>query len=133
MTGLADWFNVARVSNLLSTEITMVTGVKHSTRALLLLCCTAALHALPSGGAAAQQFLGNERQRCTGSVTVTTPGETLKVNPFEARSVDLNNSAANWTCQDQAPAETRCPENTNKILIDRSQGGSVFSIICLHD
>jgi hypothetical protein len=24
-----------------------------------------------------------------------------------------------------------CPDGTNKVLVDRSQGGSIFSIICL--
>lgn len=87
---------------------------------------------LPPGSATAQQYLGNARQRCQGAVTVTTPTGTLQVRPFEARSAELTDSVVRWQCPDQPqPAEFACPANTNKVLIDRSQGGSIFSIICL--
>jgi hypothetical protein len=111
----------------------MVRGVKRLNRAQFLLSCAIVLAPLPSGEGTAQQYLGNERQKCTGSVTVTAPGGALEVRPFEARSMDIGNSTINWKCQDQQPSDTRCPDNTNKVLIDRSQGGSTFSIICLHD
>ncbi|WP_088344027.1 MULTISPECIES: hypothetical protein [Rhodomicrobium] len=98
-----------------------------------MLSCTLLFHLPPAGGASAQQYLGNERQKCTGAVTVTASGGTLTVRPFESRSVDIGNTKVSWQCQDQQASDTQCPQNTNKVLIDRSQGGSTFSIICLHD
>jgi hypothetical protein len=87
---------------------------------------------LPGDSAAAQQYLGNARQRCQGPVTVTTAGGSLQVRPFEARSAEVSTSNVQWQCPDQPqPGQIQCPPNTNKVLIDRSQGGSIFSIICL--
>jgi hypothetical protein len=82
-------------------------------------------------GAAAQQYLGNARQRCQGPLTVTTTGGALQVRPFEARSAEVGNATVQWQCPGQQPGQIECPANTNKVLIDRSQGGSIFSIICL--
>ena len=80
----------------------------------------------------AQQYLGNSRQKCAGPVTVQTQGNGLKVRPFEARSADVKDEKVTWQCQEEAPAEIQCPPNTNKVLIDRSQGGHTFSVVCLH-
>ena len=82
--------------------------------------------------ASAQQFLGNARQKCSGEVTVATPDNSMKIRQFEARSAEIGEPAVKWQCQDQPQVDIECPANTNKVLVDRSQGGSVFSIICLH-
>ena len=98
----------------------------------LVRCAALVLCLAPFSEASAQQYLGNARQRCQGVVTVTTPGGALQVRPFEARSAEVSNSAVQWQCPDQPqPNQIQCPPNTNKVLIDRSQGGSIFSIICL--
>ena len=111
----------------------MVPGLKRLNRAVFLLSCAMVLSVMLAGESSAQQYLGNERQKCPGAVTVTAPGGALEVRPFESRSVDLGDATVAWQCQDQQASNTRCPDNTNKVLIDRSQGGSTFSIICLHD
>ena len=110
----------------------MSTGIECALRSFLTRCCLLLLCLAPLNSASAQQYLGNARQRCQGPITVTTPGGALQVRPFEARSAEVNNSSVRWQCPDQPqPAEIQCPPNTNKVLIDRSQGGSIFSIICL--
>ena len=80
--------------------------------------------------ASAQQYLGNARQKCAEPVTVTAQGMSVDVRPFESRSVDVNSPTLNVQCGGQRQP-VQCPANTNKVLVDRSQGGSVFSIVCL--
>jgi hypothetical protein len=110
----------------------MSTGMTRIPSLSLLSCAAVLLVLLPPPIASAQQYLGNARQRCQGSVTITTPGGTLQVRPFEARSAEVNNSTVRWQCTDQQQAaDIQCPPHTNKVLVDRSQGGSIFSIICL--
>lgn len=110
----------------------MSIGLTRVPASFLVLGAVFALCLLPFGQADAQQYLGNARQRCQGVVTVTTPGGSLQVRPFEARSADIGNAAVQWQCPDQPqPGQIQCPPGTNKVLIDRSQGGSIFSIICL--
>jgi hypothetical protein len=91
-----------------------------------------AVFGLLAQGAGAQQYLGNSRQKCAGQVTVQTQRSALKVRQFEARSAELNDEKVTWQCQDEPPAEIQCPPNTNKVLVDRSQGGNTFSVVCLH-
>jgi hypothetical protein len=81
--------------------------------------------------ASAQQYLGNARRRCSDAVTVVWQGGSMKVQPFEARSAEVRGGAVNWQCGTQPQGEIACPTDTNKILIDRSQGGSFFSVVCL--
>jgi hypothetical protein len=110
----------------------MTTGMTCTPRSFLFRSAAVLLFLVPAHNVWAQQYLGNARQRCQGPVTVTTPGGALQVRPFEARSAEVNNSSVHWQCSDQPqPAEIQCPPNTNKVLVDRSQGGSIFSIICL--
>lgn len=95
-------------------------------------CATVAALSLVSDDTRAQQYLGNARQRCQGAVTVMSAGGAVQVRPFEARSAELADSTVRWQCPDQPQAaEIQCPPNTNRVLVDRSQGGSIFSIICL--
>ena len=110
----------------------MITGVITTLHRLIFAACAALLLYLvtPDTGAA-QQYLGNARQRCAEQVTVTAPGMTAQVRPFESRSAEVNSSTISWQCGGQPRPDIKCPANTNRILIDRSQGGSVFSIICL--
>ena len=110
----------------------MSTGIACAFRSFLVPGCLLFLCLAPLREASAQQYLGNARQRCQGPVTVTTSGGTLQVRPFEARSAEVSGSNVRWQCAEQPqPGEIQCPPNTNKVLIDRSQGGSIFSIICL--
>jgi hypothetical protein len=110
----------------------MCAGVKLTSGLFLALSCALLLSALLPQTGTAQQYLGNARQRCQGPVTVTTSGGALQVRPFEARSAEVGGAAVRWQCPDQQQAgEVPCPAGTNKVLIDRSQGGSIFSIICL--
>jgi hypothetical protein len=81
--------------------------------------------------ASAQQYLGNARRRCSDAVTVVWQGGSMQVQPFEARSAEVRGSTVNWQCGTQPQGEIACPTDTNKILIDRSQGGSFFSVVCL--
>jgi hypothetical protein len=109
----------------------MTTGMTLAYRLFLFCGSGLMLLLLVPGQLAAQQYLGNARQRCQGAVTVTTAGGALQVRPFEARSAELGNATVRWECPGQPASEIQCPPNTNKVLIDRSQGGSIFSIICL--
>lgn len=86
---------------------------------------------LTSTTAGAQQYLANARQKCADQVTVTAPGMSAQVRPFESRSADVTSPTLSWQCGGQPQPDIKCPANTNRILIDRSQGGSVFSIVCL--
>jgi hypothetical protein len=86
---------------------------------------------LGSGTAGAQQYLANARQKCADQVTVTAPGMSAQVRPFESRSADVTSPTLSWQCGGQPQPDIQCPANTNRILIDRSQGGSVFSVVCL--
>ena len=92
----------------------------------------AVLLSIAAQSSQAQQFMGNARQKCAGVVTVKTSGATLTVRQFEARSADLSDPKVSWQCEDQPQVDIQCPANTNKVLIDRSQGGTIFSIVCLH-
>ncbi len=85
---------------------------------------------LPENGWA-QQYLGNARRRCSDVITITSQAGSMQVRPFEARSTEVQNATVSWQCGNQAQGEIQCPANTNKILIDRSQGGSFFSVVCL--
>jgi hypothetical protein len=110
----------------------MITGVKTVSHRSLSACCSVLLlYFLTPEDGAAQRYLGNARQRCADQVTVTTPGMTAQVRPFESRSADVTTSKLSWQCGGQPQPDIDCPANTTRILIDRSQGGSVFSIICL--
>ena len=110
----------------------MRTSMHRTPRLFLFGCSALLLIFLPLSTLSAQQYLGNARQRCQGPVTVTTSGGALQVRPFEARSAEVSNSTVRWQCLDQQQgSEIQCPPNTNKVLVDRSQGGSIFSIICL--
>jgi hypothetical protein len=107
-------------------------GIRHARKFLRLSGAALILSVLPLDASSAQQYLGNVRQRCQGAVTVTTEGGSLQVRQFEARSAEVNSANVKWQCPDQPqPAEVQCPPNTNRVLVDRSQGGSVFSIVCL--
>ena len=109
----------------------MTTGMTFAYRLFLFCGSGLMLLLLVPGELGAQQYLGNARQRCQGAVTVMTPGGALQVRPFEARSAEVGDATVRWQCPDQGASEIQCPPNTNKVLIDRSQGGSIFSIICL--
>ena len=110
----------------------MSIGYSSAPSVFSLVCAAMAVLVLSGDGASAQQYLGNARQRCQGPVTVTTSGGALQVRPFEARSAEVSTSNVQWQCPDQPqPGQIQCPANTNKVLVDRSQGGSIFSIICL--
>ena len=80
----------------------------------------------------AQQYLDTKRQRCPDQAKVMTRGLSAPVGSFEARSADVQTPSVNVECEGQPqPQPVECPAGTNRILIDRSQGGGVFSIICL--
>jgi hypothetical protein len=110
----------------------MISATKIISRPLICLALFASIWLLPAEAPSAQQFLGNARQKCTGEVSVTTSDNSMKIRQFEARSAEIGEPAVKWECQDQPQVDIECPPNTNKVLVDRSQGGSVFSIICLH-
>jgi hypothetical protein len=110
----------------------MISATKSAFRPFSYLAFAALLWLLSASTAPAQQFLGNARQKCAGEVTVATPDTSMKIRQFEARSAEIGEPAVKWQCQDQPQVDIECPANTNKVLVDRSQGGSVFSIICLH-
>jgi hypothetical protein len=110
----------------------MITGImKVLDRSIFAGCAALLLFLLTPDTGVAQRFLGNARQKCADQVTVTTPGMTAQVRPFESRSADVSSSTLSWQCGGQPQPDINCPANTTRILIDRSQGGSVFSIICL--
>jgi len=110
----------------------MIIDAKNIFRSIGLLSAAALLYLLPMQYGSAQQFLGYARQKCDGEVTITTTEESLNVAQFEARAGRLDRPAVKWRCREEPQVEIECPDNTNEVLIDRSQGGSVFSIICLH-
>ena len=110
----------------------MIAAVTFVPRLLGLLVPLALAGFLLAEAGHAQQYLGNSRQKCSGQVTVQTQGATLRVRQFEARSAELRDAKVSWQCQDQPQVDIQCPPNTNKVLIDRSQGGNVFSVVCLH-
>jgi hypothetical protein len=107
--------------------ITGVTTVLH--RSIFVACAALLLYLLIPDTGSAQRYLGNARQKCAGQVTVT--GVPAPVRPFESRSAEVTVTTISWQCAGQPQPDIQCPANTNRILIDRSQGGSVFSIICL--
>jgi hypothetical protein len=86
---------------------------------------------LGSGSAGAQQYLGKARQNCVGNVVVKSQSKTVNVPPFQAITVDIGSEQVSVSCQDQAPVNVQCPQATNRILIDRTQGSNIYSIICL--
>ena len=108
-----------------------MTGQTFAFRSFLFCGCALLLWLAVPATPSAQQYLGNARQRCSGPVTVTTPGGALQVRPFEARSAEIGDAKVRWQCPEQEASEIECPPGTNKVLVDRSQGGSIFSIICL--
>ena len=110
----------------------MITGViRVLHRSIFVACAALLLYQLVPDTGSAQQYLGNARQKCTGEVTVTAPGMTAQVKPFETRSAEVNTTTISWQCAGQPQPDVKCPADTNRILIDRSQGGNFFSIICL--
>jgi hypothetical protein len=108
-----------------------------TTRAVFRLCgflaLTAALllGAWPSAPSRAQQYLGKARQNCVGLVTVASPSKSVNVPPFQAITVDVGSEQVAVSCQGQQPVTVQCPQSTNRVLIDRSQGSNIYSIICL--
>lgn len=108
----------------------MITGVITVSYRSNFACAALLLYLLSPGIGSAQQYLGNARQKCPEAVTVTAPGMSMDVRPFESRSVEVKGSTLNVQCGGQRQT-VQCPANTNKVLVDRSQGGSVFSIVCL--
>ena len=109
----------------------MITGVTTDLqRSIFIACAALLLQMTTAGSVSAQQYLGNARQKCTEPVTVTAQGMSVQVRPFESRSVEVGSVTLNVQCAGQSQP-VQCPGNTNKILVDRSQGGSVFSIVCL--
>ncbi len=108
----------------------MITGFITVSHRSNLACAALLIFLLSPSIGSAQQYLGNARQKCPDPVTVTAQGMSMDVRPFESRSVEVGSSALNVQCGGQRQA-VQCPANTNKILVDRSQGGSVFSIVCL--
>lgn len=87
---------------------------------------------LPSKSSA-QQFLGKARQACTGIVTVATPERPVLIQPFQALTVNVGSPEVIISCQDQQPITLQCPDKTNQVLIDRTQGPNIYSIICLRN
>ncbi len=108
----------------------MITGVITVLHRSNFACAALLLYLLTPGIGSAQQYLGNARQKCPEAVTVTAPGMSMDVRPFESRSVEVKGTTLNVQCGGQRQT-VQCPANTNKVLVDRSQGGSVFSIVCL--
>jgi len=108
----------------------MITGVITVSHRSNFACAALLLYLLSPGTGSAQQYLGNARQKCPEAVTVTAPGMSMDVRPFESRSVEVKGTTLNVQCGGQRQT-VQCPANTNKVLVDRSQGGSVFSIVCL--
>jgi hypothetical protein len=109
--------------------ITGVITVLH--RSIFAGCAALLLYLLIPDTGSAQQYVGNAKRKCAGNLTVTAPGMSAQVRPFETRSADVTSSTLSWQCDGQPQQEINCPANTNRILIDRSQGGNFFSIICL--
>jgi len=110
----------------------MITGVITGLhRSIFVACAALLLYLVTPDTGAAQQYLGNARQKCAEQVTVTAAGVSVEVRPFESRSVEVRGTTMSVQCGGQRQADVQCPTNTNKVLVDRSQGGSVFSIICL--
>jgi hypothetical protein len=108
----------------------MITGFITVSHRSNFACAALLLFLLSPNIGSAQQYLGNARQKCTDAVTVTAPGMSMQVRPFESRSVEVRSVTLNVQCGGQSQP-VQCPSNTNKVLVDRSQGGSVFSIVCL--
>ncbi len=77
----------------------MITGIKFNHLQLVLLCGLVLSATAPTETAAAQQYLGNARQRCQGPVTVVVPNASLTVRSFEARSVEITNPKVSWQCR----------------------------------
>ena len=102
-------------------------------RQLLYLFLALALGALSVGEASAQQFLGKARQACRGILSVETPQQPVVVQPFRAMTIDVAAPQIKITCQDQTPITVECPSGTNRVLIDRTQGSNIYSIICLRN
>jgi hypothetical protein len=110
--------------------------MSHTNIIRLVFClCAAALlvGALLPGKTSAQQFLGKARQACTGTVTVTTPERPVLIQPFQALRVNVGSPNVIISCNDQQPVTLKCPDKTNQVLIDRTQGANIYSIICLRN
>jgi hypothetical protein len=101
---------------------------------------------LVSFSAQAQEYLGIVRTGCvnaqnkTGHTLVVKVGsETLVVRPFEARTAtdtSLAPTAEGFvvfesTCDGHPQRPISCPARTNRLLVDRAQGGQFVDFICL--
>jgi hypothetical protein len=86
---------------------------------------------LPSG-ALAQQYLGKARQNCVGVVGVKTPRSVVNVQPFQAVTAETESDQVTVSCEgEQQPVTIKCPDATDRVVIDRTQGSKIYSIICL--
>jgi len=94
-------------------------------------CAALSLCLLTWNAASAQRYLAEAQRKCNEQVTVTTPGNSAQVRQLEARSAEVKTPKLDWQCGEQPKQVVECPANTNSVLVDRSQGGSTFSIICL--
>jgi hypothetical protein len=110
----------------------MNTGIKTVLqRSVFAVCTTLTLSVLMPDPGFAQRYLETKRQKCPDRAKVTTPGLPAPVGAYEARSADVTTPSVTLQCEGQPQQPVECPPGTNRILIDRSQGGGVFSIICL--
>lgn len=99
------------------------------------LCIVLAVWAISPAEVSAQSFLGKARQACDGVLNVTPPQqETIAVNPFQSLTVDTLTASIELKCEtDVKSTNIQCPPDTNRIVIDRTQGPNIYSIICLRN
>jgi hypothetical protein len=107
----------------------MIKCIEYRKLPVLLFCFALASTEFGLSAAWAQQFRGFGRSICDQDVTIE--GTPLTVRAFESRSSNIGNPTIRWKCGAAQRPDVQCPPNTNKVLVDRSQGGRVVSIICL--
>jgi hypothetical protein len=112
-------------------EISMTTRAVFVHRGICLVATALLFASLASGGTGAQEYLGKARQNCIGNVVVKAQGKAVNVAPFQAVTADIGSDQVTVSCQDQPPVTVQCPSATNRVLIDRTQGSNIYSIICL--
>jgi len=77
----------------------------------------------------AQQFLGFGRGTCDGVVTIASA--RMSVRHLELRSGPIESNRVTWRCNNGPEQAFTCPASTNFVQVDRRQGSSNFSIVCM--
>lgn len=89
-----------------------------------------------AGPARSQNLLGIHRVVCAGNLVITNP-QTV-VPTFEKRTVARPPGVAaggrlevKWSCNGAEKPVVRCPAETVKVTVDRTQGKRSVTFVCL--